>query len=257
MSNDSERVKNVEIAIDLIEYLSIEQKKIGVREASRLLNVPKSTIQRIFNSLSYKGIIISDKESDQYQLGFKIAKFASRFIDSNNLVTVSSPFLRQLQEETGETVCLYVRVDQQILPILQFESEEGLRVTLKVGRTYPLNTGACGKLISAYTINTQEELDSLLPYFSKMTENSVVDQHEFTRELETIKQQGFSISKAEMLEGVVALAVPILHKEQLVASIGLYGPEIRLNQDLVRSYLDKLKHAQHEISSRLTSIYEG
>lgn len=257
MSSDGERVKNVEIALDLMEYLSTEQKKIGVREASRLLDVPKSTIQRIFNSLAHKGIVILDKESDQYQLSFKIAQFASRFIDANDLVTISSPVLRKLQEETGETVCLYVRVDYQILPILQFESEEGLRFSLNVGRPYPLNTGACGKVISAYTIETQEDFNMILPYFTQMTEHSVVDQHEFAKELESIKQQGYSISQGEMIEGVVALAVPILYKERLVASIGIYGPDVRLHQDLIGSYLDKLICAQLEISSRLTSTFYG
>ncbi len=256
MSNDSERVKNVETAIDLIDYLSSEQKKIGVREASRLLDVPKSTIQRIFNSLAHKGIVMLDKELDHYQLGFKMAKYTSRFIDSNDLVTVSSPILRKLQKETGETVCLYVRVEHQILPLLQYESEEDLRVSLKVGRPYPLNTGACGKLISAYTIETQEELNRQLPYFTRMTEHSVIDKKEFAEELVTIKQQGYSLSQGEILEGVVALAVPILHKERLVAAIGVYGPEVRLRRDLIDSYLDKLTYAQHEISIRLTSVFE-
>lgn len=257
MSADSERVKNVEIAIDLIEHLAGEQKKIGVREASRILDVPKSTIQRIFNSLAYKGIVMLDKESEQYQLGFKITKYASRFLDSNDLITVSSPVLRKLQEDTGETVCLYVRVDNQILPVLQYESEEGLRFSLKVGKPYPINTGACGKLISAYTINNQEDFNRLLPYFTRMTDNSVVDQDDFAMELETIRQQGYSISQGEILEGVVALAVPILHKGQLAASIGVYGPDVRLHRDLIQPYLDKLICAQKEISSRLSSFFEG
>lgn len=252
MSSESERVKNVEIAIDLIEYLATEQKKVGVREASRLLDAPKSTVQRIFNSLAHKGILIWDKDSDQYQLSFKIAKFASRFIDANDLVTVASPVLRKLQEETGETVCLYVRVDTQIVPLLQYESEEELRFSLKVGKPYPLNTGACGKLISAYTIETEEDFNKLLPHFARMTEHSVVDQHELAKELEKIKQQGYAISQGEMLEGVVALAVPILQKKKLIASIGIYGPAIRIHQDLIGSYLDKLTHAQHKISSQLT-----
>ena len=255
MGNESERVKNVEIAIDIMEYLATEQKKIGVREASRLLDVSKSTIQRIFNSLAEKGMVLLDKDSGQYQLSFKIAKFASRFVDSNDLVTVSSPILRQLQKETGETVCLYVRAGYQILPILQYESEEDLRVSLKVGKPYPLNTGACGKLISAYTIETQEDYNKMQPYFARMTEHSVVDQQEFEQELATIKQQGYAISQAEMLEGVMALAVPILNKERLVASIGIYGPAVRLQRDQIRSILEKLNAAQKEISSRLTPIF--
>lgn len=250
--NDSERVKNVEIAFDLIEYLADGERKVGVREASRIFDVPKSTMQRIFNSLVYKGIVLMDKETDQYQLSYKIAKFASRFMFSNDLVTISSSVLRKLQEETGETVCLYVRVDHQITPILQYESQKDLRVTLKAGKPYPLNTGACGKLTSAYMIDTQEELNELLPYFSKLTEHSVVDPNDFMKELEIIKKQGYAISNSEMLEGVVALAVPILSEDQLVASIGLYGPSVRLHRDLIDIYIEKLIGAQKEITSKLS-----
>jgi DNA-binding IclR family transcriptional regulator len=100
-------------------------------------------------------------------------------------------------------------------------------------------------------------LTRLHPYFGKLTENSVVDQHQLAKELDTIKKQGYAISQGEKLEGVVALAVPIIKKDRLVAAIGVYGPEVRLNLELISSYLNKLICAQDEIASWLTSMFEG
>jgi len=42
-----------------------------------------------------------------------------------------------------------------------------------------------------------------------------------------------------------------------VAAIGLYGPEVRFNQEQARFYIDKQIHAQDKCTSRLSSIHEG
>lgn len=247
----NERVKNVETALDLIEYLATEQKKVGVREASRILEVPKSTVQRIFNSLAHKGMVTFDSATERYQLSFSIMKYVSRFMDKNDLVTVSSPVLRELQREIGETVCLYVPVDNQIVPILQYESEEELRYSLKVGKPYPLNVGACGKLTAAY-MEDQEQLKMVISSFEQEEA-----QQKFANELVKIREQGYAISRGEILPGVEALAVPIIYKEKFIASIGAYGPSVRMDKDVIRLYLDKLIQTKDEISGKLYSALEG
>jgi DNA-binding IclR family transcriptional regulator len=244
-----ETIKNIEVALDLLEYISHNPDGIGVREASRLTEVPKSTVQRIFNSLLAKGMVALNPLTEQYVLDAGILRIATRYQEQNNLLVVSDEILSKLRDEVNETVCLHVLVNDQLLPILQHKSHKELSWLLTVGKFYPLNSGATGRVCMAYM--PEEKLRQLIPSFRKITPKTIMDPEQIIETARSVRNQSYAISHGEISEGAIGTAAPILdRKGELIAVIGLYGPEFRIQPNL-DNYLQKLLAAKEEIQQKL------
>ncbi|MCL6599481.1 MAG: IclR family transcriptional regulator [Alicyclobacillus macrosporangiidus] len=242
--DEQERVKNVDVALDILEYLASRDKQLGVREAARLLDVPKSTVQRIFNSLAAKGVVRLDESTRQYALDYGILKLCHGFLGGNDLSAAAGPVLRDLRDATDASVCLNVRVGVQTLTVLQFESRQPLRWSMRIGVPYPLNAGAGGKLLAAYS---GLSVDELRKGFDPDFGTSRANFDTFVNQLEPIRTQGYAISRGEMNPGVTALSVPVFDQQEVVAGIGLYQLDSRMTDAVIKECLQKMQEAARRI----------
>ncbi len=56
---------------------------------------------------------------------------------------------------------------------------------------------------------------------------------ELKKELHVIKQRGYSMTKGEWNPGALGVASPIFdHQENVIASIGVLGPEYRMEKNI-------------------------
>ncbi|WP_067932465.1 IclR family transcriptional regulator [Alicyclobacillus kakegawensis] len=243
------RVKNVDLALDILEYLASRDQKLGVREAARLFDVPKSTVQRIFNSLAAKGVVRLDESARQYALDYGILKLCHGFLGRNDLTAAAGPVLRGLRDDTDASVCLNVRVGVQTLTVLQFESRHPLRWSMRIGVPYPLNAGAGGKLLAAYSGLSE---DQLREGFDPEYGTSRIDFATFLKQLESIRMQGYAISRGEMNPGVTALSVPIRDQQEVLAGIGLYQLDSRMTSAVIQDCIEKMQEAARRIELLMT-----
>ncbi|MDQ0218640.1 IclR family transcriptional regulator [Peribacillus cavernae] len=252
-SQDSETkrdtIKHVEKTIELIEYLSLEVSDIGVREASRILDVSKSTMQRILNSLLEKQIVSFNEKTQNYSLDFGVLRLALPFFDKNILKTVSEKFLEELRDEVGETVGLHIHLNDKQIVVHQFESKNELRWSIPVGKSYPMNVGASGKALLAFM--DAETFERAKQHFSIETQFSQIGET-LIRELEYVREVGFSITREEISVGVMGIAVPIFQNNQVAASLSIYGPVARLGLLNIEELVDRLKEKSQLISEKLS-----
>ncbi|MCL6593725.1 MAG: IclR family transcriptional regulator, partial [Alicyclobacillus sp.] len=204
----------------------------------------------IFNSLQANGVVRCDPVTKQYELDFGILTLSSRFLARNDLISAATPVLRALRDQTGESVCLNVRVGLSILTVLQFESKEPLRWSLQVGVPYPLNAGAGGKVLSAYSGLSDSEIAAGL---QSLASGRPVELTAFQTELARVRQQGYAVSHGEINPGVTALAVPVYRQREVVASLGLYALTERLPDSAIPGLLEALRLAAEQISSMLAN----
>ncbi|MBP1933282.1 IclR family transcriptional regulator [Ammoniphilus resinae] len=244
-----ETIKNIEVVFDLLEYMSLNPEGIGIREAGRLTDTTKSTIQRIFNTLVEKRIVTLNPLTERYVLDVGIFKIVVRHQSENRLILSSDSILKNLRDQTDETVCLHVLVNDQQLPILQYKSTQELNWHLIVGKTYPVNSGASGKIFLAYM--APAKLDFLMSTFVKVTPNTITDVEDILQSNETIRKERYAVSFGEMSPGAIGMAVPVLdHNGVLVAVVGLYGPEFRMRPK-IDEFKEKLLKAAREIEQKL------
>ena len=64
----------------------------------------------------------------------------------------------------------------------------------------------------------------------KCIQGSGVDAQTLAGELEQTRKRGYATSRSELIDGAAAIAVPFFDRNGMVAgSIGVFGPEVRLN----------------------------
>ena len=139
----SERIFNT------IEYLA-QFGPMGLLELSKGLNLNKTTVHRILNSLICMNYVKQDPETLKYSLSFKICGIANQILAQNNIIDLARPYIKSLAEQTGETVHL-VEVDGiNAVYIDKVEaSQSAVRLVSMVGKTIPLYCSGVGKALMA------------------------------------------------------------------------------------------------------------
>ncbi len=77
---------------------------IGLLELSKELNLNKSTVHRILNSLICMEYAKQDAETLKYSLTFKFCGIANQILAQNNIIDLIRPYIKELAEQTNETV---------------------------------------------------------------------------------------------------------------------------------------------------------
>src|SRR4051812_38367154 len=100
------------------------------------VHLPRSTVQRIIDSLFEEGLVMSAGPAGGFRLGPEIQSLA-RF-GKIDVVEAVRPFIVALSKQTGETVDFSVLRSRQMLFLDQITGTHRLRAVSAVGEVYPL-----------------------------------------------------------------------------------------------------------------------
>ncbi|MDQ7055877.1 MAG: IclR family transcriptional regulator [Persephonella sp.] len=137
---------SVEKALDLIEALK-ERDNLGVTELSSILGLNKNNVFRILATLEVKGIIEQDKETGHYRLGMKLLSLEHAYIKSLYFIKKAKPFMRNLRNETKESVYISVLHENAVVYIHSEETKRPVLVNSRIGKRFPASVSASGRAI--------------------------------------------------------------------------------------------------------------
>jgi IclR family KDG regulon transcriptional repressor len=245
-------VQSVDRIVTILSLLSNAGKGMGITELYATCDLPKSTLHRTLNSLMQHGFVLQDAESKKYRLGPAILRLSTSFLMQSDLRNYARSYLEALGSELNETVYLTVLQDESAICVDTFGASRNLNYFVHIGREMPFNTTAAAKVILAYQ---PEELIKKIIYakkLTKLTENSIIDPDYLFQHLLKIRQQGYGICEEEMEEGVTAIAAPIWSwGGRVIASVAVIGPSVRLQGEMQKNIIDKIRCAAEKISQEL------
>lgn len=226
----------------------------GVRDISRELSLPKSTVSRLIIDLAEAGLIVQDETSGHYRLGAGAARLGQAYLEGLDVRAVSMPIMTQLQEKTAETVGLHVREGLERVVVASAESKATVRSGFSIGERLPLHAGAGGKALLAFEPQaTRKELISSLA-ITRFTDRTILDPDQLERELAAVRRQGYATSANEVSLQSASLAAPIFAgDDRLAAAIVVTGPVFRMSKTVLKTLAPLTVEAAHEISQRLGS----
>ena len=174
--------------------------RLGVSEIARQLRLSKAVVFRILRSLASRHLVELDEETRTYQLGPASAALGARALRSLDLRQIALPVLRRLQEQTGETATLSVLVGEARVYLDQVPSLKEIKMTVEIGRSFPLHAGASSRSILAFAAPSLREsiLNSPLKALTPLT---IVDRATLEIELEMVRRAGVAISRGERQVG--------------------------------------------------------
>jgi DNA-binding IclR family transcriptional regulator len=111
-----------------------------------------------------------------------------------------------------------------------------------------LYAGAGGKVLLAYA--PEEFRDRVLHQtLKKFTPKTIVERDRLEKNFETIRRQGYSITRGELFSEVGGMAAPVFdHNNRVCASMTIAGPKHRFTEDRCRQMLKSLLSSAKKLS---------
>jgi len=217
---------------------------------------PPATIHRILAVLTRRRYVRQDSATRKYTLGLKCLDISSRLKDNLEIITAAKPVMRKLMETTGETVNLVNFENMEAVYIDQISNTKSLlRMFTRVGARVPLHSSGVGKVFLAMRPR-KEAVD----YFRsaqkvRYTQNSLVKEDEFFRDLEETRARGYAIDREEFEAGVGCIAAVIAQNGEVVGAMSISGPSSRLFGANTAKLAAEVVQSAAAISQRLSERY--
>jgi DNA-binding IclR family transcriptional regulator len=220
-------------AVSVLTYLG-DVGDTGARVATiaEVLSLKSSTAHRIVNALERHGLIERDDVSKRYRLGLSIFKLASKAADGTSMWRICHPALLRIAAKTGDTVFLMGRSGPDAVTI---DRQEGTYViaslTGRIGGHIPLGVGPASQAILAML--PEEEAELILEInVSRYSAFNGLSADEIRSRLPEIRELGYALDHGRLVEGISAVAIPIMSPSRRVStSISINMTSARLQPE--------------------------
>lgn len=238
----SERIFNT------IECLA-QSGPMGLLDLSKALGLNKTTVHRILNSLICMDYARQDPESLKYSLTFKFCGISSQILAQNSMIELARPHLKELSNQTGETVH-FVQIDgKHAVYIDKVESSHSsVRLVSRIGKSVPLYCSGVGKALLADM--SDEKIQAIWEEspVQPLTEYTITDFSEFQKTISQIRQSGYALDNEENELGVRCIAVSIKDfSGKPTYAISVSAPKNRMSDERILEIRDLILTAKDNI----------
>lgn len=227
------------------------EPELGVIELGKRLNLHKSTVSRILNTLEAEGFVSQNPETKKYRLGVGLVSLAGVALGRLNVRGVSQPHLNGLVEVSQETVNVVLQDGRECVNVERVASPKQIRYVGWIGRRMPLHCTAAGKVILAFML--QPERDTLLDRpLTRYTSQTVTDKFRMELDLNYVCRRGYAIVHEEFEEEFSAIAAPVFnHSRKVAGVISISGPTFRMGPGQIEKFIEPLLEAANKASAEM------
>lgn len=229
----------------------------SIAELSSATGLHRTTVRRMLETLQAEGYVRRSASDDSYRLNQKIRQLSDGFTDDEWISEVANPVLGELLQKvvwpsdlcTLDGDCMLVRETTHRFSPLSFH-----RTLIRL--RMPILFTAAGRAYLAYCGN--EERQQVLRVLAAGND----EQASFARNsilvgqmLEKVKRNGYASNEGEWSQQakIGAIAMPIRHKEQVLASINVvFLKKAMPASEAAEQYLPPLMAAIEKIETLLS-----
>ena len=255
--NGQESVQSVIKTITLLEALA-HKDEMGVTELAKKVGGTKSTVFRFLNTLKKLGYVRQNTKNELYSLTLKIFEIGSVVMERIDVRTVALPFMANLAWITKETIHLAILDQDKVVYLHKINSSQSLRVDMmsRIGHFAPIYCTGVGKALLAFQPEDTRKKILLNEKFKQFTPSTITNSATLEKELQKIREQGYSLDIEEHEIGVCCVASPIFDRaKNIIASISISAPHVRMDSNRIKKLSQIAVKAGKDISNILG--YEG
>ncbi|MEO6018951.1 MAG: IclR family transcriptional regulator [Knoellia sp.] len=225
---------------------------LGVSAIARSLGLSKTVVHRTLSSLVGRGFLVNDPRTRAYVLGPSLASLGARALRESGLRSAALPVMRRLQSLTGETVTVSARVPGGRVYLDQVESTREIKMTVELGRRFPLHAGSSSTCILAFLPNAERDTYLGGQPLEPLTSRTITDAEALRERIASVRATGVAQSDGERQAGAGSIASPIFAVDgEVVGSLSICGPADRMHAEARAELLPLLRRASDEVSRAL------
>lgn len=239
--------KTISRALDVLEVFSEERPALTLKDLSRAIGFPDSSLFRVLITLQSRGYL-HQNEDGSYQLARKVllGKLSER---AERLREVSRDEMQGLASHFNETASLAYLFGDRIQVIDSIDSLHDIRITNRPGRVLPPHCSAMGKAITAF--QGREEVDRILEVYglAPRTTHSVTDRRKLIAQLSQIRKTGIAYDREESTMGGICMAAAIqMPNGRVVAAVSVSTPIARMTPEREKEIASGVLHTSAAIA---------
>ncbi|MDR5694642.1 MAG: IclR family transcriptional regulator [Armatimonadota bacterium] len=224
-------VSAVTRAARILVALAESSSALTLSDLTKRVGIPKSTVLRICLTLCKSGLLVRLHDG-RFRLGPLCLRLGTAYQNTFRLSDHVIPVLQTLVQKTGESASFFIREGDKRICLFRVDSPKMVRVFSQVGDHFPLDRGAAGKVLLAFS--NAQTADS--PSFQE------------------IRESLYAVSYGERDPEVAAVACPVFGRDQvLVGAISVAGPKARFSHAEIQRASDLVRAE----AARLTAVLGG
>jgi DNA-binding IclR family transcriptional regulator len=245
---DEDRNSALRKAVAVLRGVIAEGHGISAAELAARLHLPRQTVHRTVRALEDIRFLTRAAGRDRYEIGPALIELSQQTLISSYHQGPWRAVLEQLVADTGESCNLAALDGHRVFYMHRLNSMAPIRVHLDIGTHGPLHATAIGKVMLAYMPDAarQRLLGSMR--FERYTENTITDRRKLEAEAVVIRRQGYALTNQELIDGIVALGVPVFNPDnEVIAGLAIYAPLLRTSQEQLYKQLPVLRAAADKL----------
>jgi DNA-binding IclR family transcriptional regulator len=132
---------------------SLRQRPLDLAELQQACQLPRATAHRLVVALEQHHLVRRDAQG-RFCLGFELVALGRVAAEQFGLGELAAPAMRELRQQSGESVQLYVREDDARRCVVSLQSPHALRWIVPEGSLLPLGVGSAGRVLTGAALSS-------------------------------------------------------------------------------------------------------
>jgi DNA-binding IclR family transcriptional regulator len=229
-------------AAAILRTLRDAPEGLSLSQIAKQIELPRSTVQRIVESLDHENLVISASLSKGVRLGPALISLAAatRF----EITEIARNTIQQIARDSREAVALSLCSGSKIIFVDQVASTYDLRVDVPIGHSLPMHSTAPGKAVmAAMDEDALEKLQARLNLI-KFTTNTITTWSAMEKELERVRKSGVAFDIEETSLGISSIGVALTLRHGEFAAISIPIPMQRFEEQKSKLIEVLIKHSE-------------
>lgn len=237
-------------SIEILELIAQASGKWTHAQIARQLAIPKSTLTDLLRDLVNRNYLELG-ESGEYLIGPSVLTLSRSYLRRMDVVSRSRDILLKLCAQSDEASSVAVRQGLEIVVVAQERPIKPLVAAMTLGDRAPLVATAVGKSMLAFMdedVVADIIRQSTKQGFKLLKPKSAAA---LRTELATIRAGAMAQNSEEWMEGINAIALPVLSPDGPVASVAVAAPVARMTKKWLAAVEPHLRQAAQDLSVRM------
>jgi DNA-binding IclR family transcriptional regulator len=224
-------------------------RTLGAPELARRLDLPRSTIFRMLNTLESLGFIERTDNGNDYRLGLAVLRLGFEYLSSLELTELGQPVISRLCDAIRHPCNLVVRDHRHIVYVAKVTPPTPMSSSVRVGTRLPAHATVLGRiLLEDLSLADLRNLypEEHLEVFSDCTPTTTLALFDM---VQADRERGYVLGEGFFEASISTVAAPVRdHTRRIVAALGVTVTSAHIEASQLEDLVRRVRASADELS---------